>query len=69
MEMAGKVYTVPMGKKTLIYLFMGIGSFVGGWLPTLWGASALGGLSMLGGLIGGGLGIWGGFKLGQTIGG
>lgn len=58
-----------MGSKTLIYIFMAIGSFVGGWLPTLWGASALGGWSMLGGLIGGGLGIWAGFKLGQSIGG
>jgi hypothetical protein len=63
------MYTVPMGSKMLIYLFMGIGSFVGGWLPTLWGASPLGGWSMLGGLIGGGLGIWGGFKLSQSIGG
>lgn len=58
-----------MGSKVLIYLFLSIGALVGGWVPTLFGASALGGWSVLGGLIGGGLGIWAGFKLGQAIGG
>jgi len=58
-----------MGSKTVIYIFLTIGSFVGGWVPTLWGASAFGIASVLGGLIGGGLGIWAGFKLGQMIGG
>ncbi len=58
-----------MGSKTVIYLFLAIGSFIGGWVPTLFGASALGGVSMLGSLIGGGLGIWGGFKLSQSLGG
>ncbi|MFA6043067.1 MAG: hypothetical protein WCV85_01690 [Patescibacteria group bacterium] len=58
-----------MGPKFLIYLFLSVSSFLGGWIPTLWGASAFGMVSTLGGLIGGGLGIWAGFKLGQTIGG
>ena len=29
-----------MSTKRYIYLFMTIGSVVGGWLPTLWGADA-----------------------------
>ncbi|MFA5030231.1 MAG: hypothetical protein WC495_01405 [Patescibacteria group bacterium] len=58
-----------MGTKSIIYLGMFIGSFVGGWVPTLWGANPLGLESVLGGLIGGFLGIWGGFKLSKAIGG
>ena len=56
-----------MTTKTLIYLFLAIGSFVGGWVPTLWGASALGFASVIGGFIGGAAGIWAGFKLGKAI--
>ncbi len=58
-----------MGSKTVIYLFLAIGSFVGSWVPTLFGQSMLGGWSALGGLVGGALGIWAGFKLSQAIGG
>ncbi len=58
-----------MGPKFLIYLFLSIGSIIGGWIPTLWGASALGFASVLGAFVGGGLGIWAGFKLSQSIGG
>lgn len=58
-----------MGIKSVIYVFMFIGSLAGGWIPTLWGANPLGLESVLGGLIGGLLGIWGGFKLGKAIGG
>jgi uncharacterized membrane protein YeaQ/YmgE (transglycosylase-associated protein family) len=54
--------------KTLIYIFLTIGSIAGGWIPTLWGASALSMLSLLGGFIGALLGIWAGYKLGQYIG-
>jgi uncharacterized membrane protein YeaQ/YmgE (transglycosylase-associated protein family) len=63
------VYTFFMGPKMLIYLFLSVGSFVGGWIPTLWGASALGLASIIGAFIGGTLGIWAGFKLSQVIGG
>ncbi len=54
-----------MNRRFMIYLFLTIGSFVGGWIPTLWGAGALSFQSLLGGLIGGLVGIWTGFKLGQ----
>ena len=63
------VYTLAMSSKPLIYLFLSLGSFVGGWLPTLWGANAFGLQSIIGGFVVGALGIWAGFKLGQYIGG
>ena len=53
----------------MIYMFMFIGSVAGGYVPTLWGASAFGFASVFGGLAGGGIGIWLGFKLSQSIGG
>jgi hypothetical protein len=58
-----------MNSKMLIYIFLSVGSFVGGWIPTLWGASALGIASVIGAFVGGALGIWAGFKLSQMIGG
>jgi uncharacterized membrane protein YeaQ/YmgE (transglycosylase-associated protein family) len=57
-----------MTPKTLIYIFLTIGSIAGGWIPTLWGAGALSFQSLLGGFIGAMLGIWAGYKLGRYIG-
>ncbi len=57
-----------MTPKTLIYIFLTIGSIAGGWIPTLWGAGALSMQSLLGGLISAILGIWAGYKLGLYIG-
>jgi hypothetical protein len=54
-----------MNRKFLIYLFLSIGSIAGGWIPTLWGASAFSFQSILGSFIGGLLGIWAGYKLGE----
>jgi hypothetical protein len=62
------ILNIPMGSKAVIYLFMFLGSAIGGFIPTLWGASALGLASVLGGVIGGFIGIWAGFKLSQAIG-
>jgi uncharacterized membrane protein YeaQ/YmgE (transglycosylase-associated protein family) len=42
-----------------------IGSTVGGFVPTLWGAELLSFSAILGNLIGGFLGIWIGYKIGQ----
>lgn len=42
---------------------------VGGWVPTLWGADTFGMASIFGGMIGGGFGIWLGFKMGKAING
>ena len=58
-----------MSSKTVIYIFLTIGSIAGGWVPTLWGAGALSLQGLVGSIVGGALGIWIGFKLGQAIGG
>ena len=54
-----------MNRKFMIYLLLAVGSIVGGWLPTLWGAGMLSFQSLLGSLIGGLIGIWAGYKLGE----
>ena len=52
-----------MNSKSLIWLFLFIGSTIGGFLPTLWGASFLSFSSIILTAVGGILGIWVGFKL------
>jgi len=56
-----------MGKKGMIYLCMFLFSAAGGYIPTLWGASAFGFQSILGSGIGGFFGIWLGFRIGKAI--
>jgi hypothetical protein len=54
-----------MSRKTWVWIGLTVGSAVGGYLPALWGGDTFSftsiGLSALGGF----LGIWAGFKLGQ----
>lgn len=52
-----------MKAKTLIMIGMVVGSTLGGYVPSLWGAGGLSLASVVFGAIGGLLGIWGGFKL------
>ena len=52
-----------MNSKSLIWIFMAIGSAVGGFLPTLWGAGFLSISSVLLTAVGGIAGIWIGLKL------
>ena len=52
-----------MKSKSLIMICMVVGSTLGSWLPSLWGAGGLSLSSVLLGGIGGVLGIWAGFKL------
>lgn len=54
-----------MSSKSLIWVFMTIGSVVGAYVPLLWGDSALSFSSVVLSAIGGGLGIWAGYKLGD----
>ncbi len=42
---------------------MMLGGFVGGFIPTLWGAGGLSFASLFGNALGGFVGIWIGFKL------
>jgi len=44
---------------------MGIGSFIGGYIPLLWGSSIFSFSSVLFGAIGAGLGVYAGFKLSE----
>jgi predicted MFS family arabinose efflux permease len=52
-----------MRAKSLIMIGMIAGSTLGGYVPSLWGASGLTLASVLFGGIGGMLGIWAGYRL------
>ncbi len=54
-----------MERKHLIYIFMTIGSAIGGYVPMLWGDSVFSMSSVLLTAVGGILGIWLGFKIGS----
>jgi len=52
-----------MNSKSLIWIFMIIGSAIGGYIPTLWGAGFFSISSVFLTAVGGIVGIWLGFKL------
>ena len=54
-----------MSRKRLIWIGLSIGSIAGGYLPLLWGADTFSFSSILFSALGGGLGIWLGFRLGE----
>lgn len=56
-----------MDSKSLIWFGLFIGSTVGGFLPTLWGASFFSLSSVILSGIGGFIGIWIGFKIAKSI--
>ena len=51
-----------MSRKTIIYIGFGIGSIIGGLIPSLWGADILSFSSMILSGIGGFAGIWIAYK-------
>ena len=51
--------------KSLIWIGLAVGSTLGGMIPLLWGGSALSMSSVLLSAVGGIVGIWGGFRLGN----
>ena len=53
--------------KTLIWLGIFIGSTLGSFIPLLWGEGLLSFSSIIFSGIGGFLGLWAGYKLGQNI--
>lgn len=55
-------YTYCMDKKVIL-LVSGVGGVVGGYIPTLLGASGFSGWSILGAFVGGIFGIWVGVQL------
>ncbi|MDO8575244.1 MAG: hypothetical protein Q7R78_00885 [bacterium] len=52
-----------MDTKKLVWIFMFLGSAIGGYVPELWGASMFSFSSMILGAVGALLGIYIGFKL------
>lgn len=52
-----------MNTKSIIYLFMIVGSTIGSFLPTLWGDSFFSLTSVFLTAVGGILGIWLGYKI------
>ncbi|HKC78186.1 MAG TPA: hypothetical protein VKB70_07360 [Gaiellaceae bacterium] len=49
--------------KRVVWLFVAVGSTVGGLLPEAWGASAFGLSSLAFGTLGGIAGVWAAFRL------
>lgn len=56
-----------MDSKKLIWLWVGVGSSIGGYIPALWGASLFSFSSVLLGGIGAFAGLWVGFKISQRF--
>ncbi len=52
-----------MNPKPLIYLGLFIGSTIGSFLPTIWGAGYFSMSSVIFSMFGGMIGMWAGFKL------
>ncbi|MEI7513326.1 MAG: hypothetical protein WCJ74_01760 [bacterium] len=52
-----------MNNKSIIWLFMFIGSTIGGYIPSLWGAGFLSFSGIILTALGGLLGIWLGFRI------
>jgi hypothetical protein len=56
-------YNYTVSSKSLIWIFLGIGSTIGGFIPTLWGDSFFSVWSVILTAVGGILGIYIGYKL------
>lgn len=54
-----------MGTKSLVWIGLFIGSTIGSYLPTLWGQGYFSLWSIILSAVGGLLGIWAGFKIGN----
>ena len=52
-----------MYSRRTIFILMTVGGFVGGYVPSLWGAPGFSFASVIGNAIGAIIGIWIGFKL------
>jgi len=52
-----------MSTKKIIWIFMFAGGIIGGYIPTLWGASSFSMSTLLFNAIGAIVGVWLGFKI------
>jgi hypothetical protein len=50
-------------ERRVVWLFVGFGMTVGGFVPLMWGGNALGFASLVFGTLGGVAGLWAGLKL------
>lgn len=48
----------PRMDRRVVWLFVGVGMVVGGFVPALWGGSSLGFASLVFGTLGGVAGLW-----------
>ena len=51
--------------RSVIGMCAGFGMFVGGYVPTLWGASSFGVESLLAGAVGAVVGLWAGVRISE----
>ena len=56
-----------MGSKTLIWIGLFVGSTIGGFIPSLWGAGFFSLWSMLFSTLGALAGIWAGYQLSRRL--
>ena len=56
-----------METKKLCWIGLFIGSTIGGYVPVLWGGDLLSYPSIFGSLVGGLIGIWAGYRIGQSL--
>jgi hypothetical protein len=56
---------VAVERSKLIWIGLFVGSGVGGYLPALWGADLISISAVIGSAIGGIVGIWLGFRMGE----
>jgi len=61
------MYYETMYSKKFIWLGLFLGSIIGSYVPTIWGTGIFSFTSILFGMLGGAVGIWLGFKIGQLI--
>lgn len=54
-----------MERKTLIWIGLFLGSLIGSYIPALWGSGLFSFSSIMGSVVGGVLGVWLGFKMGE----
>ena len=54
-------------QKKMIWIGLFVGSTIGNFLPTLWGGDAISVSGVLLSLVGGIVGIWAGYRLGQSM--
>ncbi|MBI4127868.1 MAG: hypothetical protein HY459_02225 [Parcubacteria group bacterium] len=52
-----------MSSKAIIWIGVIVGSYLGGFLPTLWGTTAFSFATLIGNAIGGLLGLWVAYKV------